>query len=37
LSDCGVEIVYFEERLNDKMKDKDGWWCGVATFQLKKL
>jgi hypothetical protein len=36
LSDCGVEIIEFEERLNDRMKDKDGWWCGIVAIKLKK-
>jgi hypothetical protein len=36
IRDCGLEIVDFIERKNNLMKDKAGWWCGVAVFKLKK-
>jgi hypothetical protein len=36
IRDSKLEIVEFEQRKNEKMKDKDGWWCGVACFWLKK-
>lgn len=36
IKDCNLEITSFEERKNTLMKDKDGWWCGIAVFNLKK-
>lgn len=33
---CGLEVIEFHERKNDKMKDKDGWWCGISVIKLKK-
>lgn len=37
LTDNFIEILEFEERLNDQMKDKAGYWCGIAIFKLKKV
>lgn len=36
IQDCGLEVIEFIERKNKLMKDKAGWWCGIAVFKLKK-
>src|SRR5688572_4828452 len=36
IKDCNLEIVSFTERKNSLMKDKSGWWCGIAVFKLRK-
>jgi hypothetical protein len=36
IEDCNLDIVEMDERKNDKMKDVDGWWCGIAVFKLRK-
>lgn len=37
IKDSGLEVVEFKEVKNDLMKDKAGWWCGIAVFKLKKI
>jgi hypothetical protein len=36
IEDLGLDIVEMEERKNKLMKDKDGWWCGIVVFKLRK-
>lgn len=36
IEDLGLEILEMEERKNNLWKDKDGWWCGIVVFKLKK-
>jgi hypothetical protein len=36
IKDTNLEILEFHERKYTAMKDKDGWWCGIAVIKLKK-
>jgi hypothetical protein len=36
ISDAGLKVVEYHDKKNKLMKDKDGWWCGLACFKLKK-
>jgi predicted O-methyltransferase YrrM len=31
-----LQIIECQIRGEGKLKDKDGWWCGFASFKLKK-
>jgi hypothetical protein len=31
-----IDVLEMIERGEGKLKDKDGWWCGVAAFKLRK-
>jgi hypothetical protein len=37
IRDCSLNLVEMEVRQNKFMKDKNGWWCGIACFKLKKI
>lgn len=37
IADMNLKVLEFEERRNRLMKDKDGWWCGIAAYKLSKI
>jgi predicted O-methyltransferase YrrM len=36
IKDLGLQIIECEIRDDKKMKDKNGWWCGISIFKLRK-
>lgn len=36
IDDLNLDILEMEERKVEKLKDVEGYWCGIAVFRLKK-